>query len=63
MKRIGKYLITAAGLMTLCGAPALFADERYEHRERDDRRVVVVRHDRDHHYRRHDRDDYRWDRR
>ena len=28
MKRIGRYLITAVGLMTLGGAPSLFAGDR-----------------------------------
>jgi len=53
MKRIGRYLITAVGLMTLGGAPSLFARDRddrheYRHRERREHR----RFDRDDLYRR-----------
>ena len=58
MKRIGRYLITAVGLMTLGGAPSLFAGERY-HDRREFRRYERHR-ERDHFYRyRYDRRDWR----
>ena len=72
MKRIGRYLITAVGMMTLGGAPSLFArdfdrgevrrdfrrDERREERREDRReeRRERRRFDRDDFYRR----GYRW---
>jgi hypothetical protein len=53
MKRIGRYLITALGMMTLGGAPSLFARDfdRVEFR-REDRREIRRE------YRRFDRDDF-----
>lgn len=61
MKRIGRYLITAVGLMTMGGAPSLFARDFDHGRDRrEDRREFgrYERHrDRDGFYR------YRFDRR
>jgi hypothetical protein len=58
MKRIGRYLITAVGLMTLGGAPSLFARDNDYHRDRrEDRREFRRREER---RERFDRDDYRY---
>jgi hypothetical protein len=58
MKRIGRYLITAMGLMTLGGTPALFAgDHDYRRDRREDRREFRRREERRERY---DRDDWRY---
>ena len=69
MKRIGRYLITAVGLMTLGGAPSLFArdrdygrdrreERRYDDRRYDERRYDNWRYDDRRDYRHFDRDDF-----
>jgi len=65
MKRIGRYLITAAGLMTLGGAPSLFAGD-FDHGRGERREVRRERRDFRRYERRYDRDDfyrYRFDHR
>jgi hypothetical protein len=55
MKRIGRYLITAVGLMSVCGGSLFARDRDYTRERREVRRYEVRRYEVRHDYRRFDR--------